>query len=908
MDDNQSFRSMINAAGNRAISSFAISGIASTGDNSTNIILSGGEVLQLPSGVVVNQAIANLPRFPASTFIGREDALRRLDDAASTTDANSLSCHVIYGMGGVGKSELAIQYAETHRSDYKLIWWISADSSQAIREGLTALAQRIYPPLSILGNIEQNEEWAVGWLQCNSNWLLILDNVETPLDVKGLLGQLSGGQIIITTRRKVRWPAQTRGIELKVLVQSDAADLVMSIVEPGLVADRALAYDLASELGHLPLALDQACAYINQTQISVSRYLQLLSQNPDRAYNSHSEDREPHETIARIWNITLQRLKDRSSWAVTVLGVLAIYAPTPVPRAIMMHDNDLVDFDEALGLLSSYSLIELKDDLVSLHQLLRSVVRLDLDFDEFQRASTIAFLWIAHTLPGDPETHTAEWPLMRSLAPHVRCLAEQTDPSEDEVIDACIGAVLNTYALFERILGNYKNASTLISNAYRFVAAGDAADSEKVIALHNNEAAILWEVARRDEAIALLKEASVSADRIYGLQSEEALAIRMNAASLLSSDGRFAEAEAELRKVLKVSLGTLGEEHPHTRLCRINLAATLNGMGLIREAADEIRKVSLSSSDGLSNSSPIAVYGRKQLVKILHSLGELGAAKTEIDELVEHLIELFGERHPDTLTVRDTRACTIGQLGYVEEAVAELREVLAMRQEVLGKAHPDTLTSLSNLASYLARSGQLMEAEEKSRSALHLSVSVLGEGHFETLTSRNNYANLLDRLGRFGEAEKEIRATIKLRMVALGERHLETLKSRNNLAVILAHRGRNTQAARELRSIIEDLVDILGEGHPFTLQARTTLAVVWTKMHHFDSAVSEARKVVEVQAATLGARHSDTLESVRFVEDIIANAQLGSGASKSVTYGDVSRNATCPCGSGRKFKRCCARA
>lgn len=135
-------------------------------------------------------------------FVGRDSALGRLTGALAG-DASAVVTQAVYGLGGVGKSELALQYAVACRAEYPLIWWITAEDAARVQAGLAALATRLCRPVATAGTTAEAADWAVGWLQVHRGWLLILDNVSDPDDVEPLLGQLAGGHILITTRRDI---------------------------------------------------------------------------------------------------------------------------------------------------------------------------------------------------------------------------------------------------------------------------------------------------------------------------------------------------------------------------------------------------------------------------------------------------------------------------------------------------------------------------------------------------------------------------------------------------------------------------------------------------------------------------------------------------------------------------------
>ena len=242
----------------------------------------------------------------------------------------------VYGLGGVGKSELALHHAVACRADYSLIWWITAEDGDADRRPgwrrwPRGCAAR-WPPR---GPRRRRPAWAVGWLQAHPGWLLILDNVNDPADVGPLLGELTGGHIVITTRRDTGWDKIAVPVRLDVLDPGPAADLIAARTGSAEPAGRDAAAAIAAELGYLPLALDQAAAYITQTRITPAAYLRRLREHPAVMYaagagpgaadhrpgvgHHHRRDRRPppgrDRRCCTSWPATPPTTSPASSWA-----------------------------------------------------------------------------------------------------------------------------------------------------------------------------------------------------------------------------------------------------------------------------------------------------------------------------------------------------------------------------------------------------------------------------------------------------------------------------------------------------------------------------------------------------------------------------------------------------------------
>ncbi len=244
-----------------------------------------GELLALavphPASVDLPDVMRGLPRRPARVFEGRGDALGVLE-AALAARGGVVVAQAVYGLGGVGKSELALQYADTRQREYRLVWWITASDAGQLEAGLAGLAGRLCPPAATAGTTAKAAGWAIGWLQAHDGWLLILDNVEDTAYVEPLLGQVGAGHVVITTRRDVDWTRLADPVLLDVLDPAAAVQLLLRRIGGHEADDKETAGQIAADLGFLPLALDQAAAYIVAQRITLAAYLDNLHRVPAR--------------------------------------------------------------------------------------------------------------------------------------------------------------------------------------------------------------------------------------------------------------------------------------------------------------------------------------------------------------------------------------------------------------------------------------------------------------------------------------------------------------------------------------------------------------------------------------------------------------------------------------------------
>ncbi|MGW4662240.1 tetratricopeptide repeat protein [Streptosporangium sandarakinum] len=529
-----------------------------------------------------HEPVRHLEAPRAQQFVGRAQELERLRTLLSGEEAPVVVRQVVYGMGGVGKSELVRQYAHTCQDRYPVAWWITADSLRNLQQGLAALATALHPPVGLIGDIEQAATWALDWLQAHPGWLVVLDNVEDPDDIRPCLNRLSAGHLVITTRRDVYWPGLT-SLALPVLDSAPALDLMRAIIGQSQLLSPAQVTDLATiaaELEYLPLALEQAAAYMHQQRCSPTRYLQQLREEPARTHSRFPHGGEAERIMAKLWYHHLTALQDqdhRTGLATEhLLRVLSCYAPGDIPRTLLgdlppgdhrpeTGKGSEQEWEEELGVLASYSMIARSgvDDAetISMHRLFQSVIRHGLDYDNPRQhaARHTALTWMRQALPPDPASNVRGWPIWRDLIPHIDALASchrhRAEPSE-------LGYILSQAYIFTSTQGQHQRAHDLAKRALTIAKAAHGPNHPTVASSLGNLANSLRDLGRPGEAVPLEQRALVIAEAAYGPDHPD-VAIRLgNLADSFCDLGRPGEAMPLFERALVITEAIYGPNHP----------------------------------------------------------------------------------------------------------------------------------------------------------------------------------------------------------------------------------------------------------------------------------------------------------------------------------------------------------
>ncbi|MEJ2852111.1 MULTISPECIES: tetratricopeptide repeat protein [unclassified Saccharothrix] len=518
-------------------------------------------------------AVAGVGRVPVGSgvFVGRSGELGRLE-AAVTGSGGRAVVVAVHGLGGVGKSTFAARFAELHAGRFSPVWWVTADSAAAIDAGLAELAAAVAPETAVLPS-EQRVELGVRWLATHEDWLLVLDNVTSPKDVAGLLGRVRTGTVLLTSRQRSGW----RGVEmvpLDVLAYDEAVELLTRIVRSEWPeADLDGAEALCAELGWLPLAVEQAGAYLAQTRITPTAYLDRLARYPARMFTATAEGGDAQRTMARVWHVTLDRLADTPT-AGWLLRLSAWFAPDGIPRALLAEAVEEPELSEALGRLASYNMITLTAETVTVHRLVQAVTRTPDPTDPHRQPTDIAAArdtaatTLATALAEQHPKNPASRPVYRTVLSHARTLLAHTTPDTDT---SHTGRVLNDLGLFLQEQGDIRTAIAFHTRATSTCHRLAGPDDPDTLTSRNNLASAYESAGDLDRAIPLYEANLTDSERVLGPDHPDTLSSRNNLAFAYHEAGDAGRAIPLFEAALADSERVHGSHHPTTTAIRSNL-------------------------------------------------------------------------------------------------------------------------------------------------------------------------------------------------------------------------------------------------------------------------------------------------------------------------------------------------
>ncbi|MGY1602367.1 FxSxx-COOH system tetratricopeptide repeat protein [Geodermatophilus sp. SYSU D00815] len=705
-------------------------------------------------------------------FTGRDGMLAELRRRLRTGET-TLVVQALYGLGGVGKTQLALEYAHRFAADYDLVWWIDAQQAVLVPDQLTALAARLDLPVG--PTVPDTVDRLLDELRDRDRWLLVFDNVERPADVAGY--RPGGAGHVLITSRSPGWGALGGRMEVDVLTRAETVGLLQARL-PGL--DGELADELAAELGDLPLAAAQAAGYLEQTDLPPADYLRrfrtrratLLGKGEVVGYDGR---------LDTTWTLSLERLRDQDPAAVALLELASFLAPEPVPLTLIGEHPEVVDeplrsaaadpdaLADTVGALVGYSLARRHTDGFELHRLVQAVVRHRLPDDRQRARIHDAVALLAAALPGDPEDQST-WTAYARLGAHVLAVARQAD-------------------------GSPAGRRMVLDTARYLHARGDTHACRAVC----EELLDRWRSVLGPDDPDTLTAAGTLVLTLYVLGEQESAVVPLG--------------EDTLRRCHRV----LGPEHPVTLLTATNLAGARITFGNVEQAHALGEETEHRCRRVLGPDHPTSLLATALLGVARITMGEVERARGLGEDALQRCHRVLGPDHPTSLLT--AAALTLAQLadGEAERACALGQDTLERCRRVLGADHGITLQAGAPLPLALVQLGEVERARALAQDGWERCSRVLGPDHPVTLLTGS--ALILPRLlgGEADQARALGQDVWERCRRVLGADHAITLSAGAALPLVLAQLGETEQARALGADILPRCRRVLGPKHPITV-------------------------------------------------------------------------------------------
>lgn len=739
-------------------------------------------------------------------FTGREELLTKLRASLTTTATAAVVPlpQALQGLGGVGKTQLALEYAWRYRGFYDLVWWVPADQPMLVPGTLATLADELkLRPAASMG-IDEAAAAVRDALQRGDpidRWLLIFDNADEPEEIREFIPEGGPGHVLITSRNS-RWSGMAETVPVDVFSTSESVAFLRKRLEREVQQEEA--EHLASELGDLPLALEQAAALQVMTGMSTEEYVEQLSKHT-RALLGMSKSTEYPHTMTAAWQLSVQEVENRLPEAAELLRCLAFFGPDPIPRIVFRRgrksgvermepilSKPLV-LNQAFAELNRFALIKVEQEAgtVQVHRLVQALLRDSLGEEERETIRHEVHLLLAGGAPADPED-TANWDDYSGLLPHVRPSGLTRCPV-DVVQRFGIDVVRYLYRV-----ANYTFARSFADEFLGHWSAASGPSSANVLRLRRHLGNVLWQVGAYRESRELNEETLGLMREEFGAEHEETLRVALTYGANLRAQGGFHEALQHDRELLAAHEKVFGPTDPATLRVINNLAIDHTLLSEYERALElqELAFVEQSSArEGVSKWDVQSSWNG--LARVTRLSGDHYRACDVGEEAYANGIRELQLEHPLTLIAARDLSIARRRIGDLDKALELIQETHARLHKLLGPDNPETLAAMVALSNTLRQLRQLDQARLTAAEALERYRHIFGDEHPFTYGCMTNLA-LLDRARGIARKAAELDGRSHDGLVAtVGRLHGYTFASAVNLASDRAALG-DTAGAREL--------------------------------------------------------------------------------------------------------------
>ena len=808
-------------------------------------------------------------------FTGREKELSDL-----TIVLQSERGHIpqaLSGPGGVGKTQIAIEYIYRYRSSYQAVFWVQSNTREELITSFVAIARLLNLATKDVSNMDTLVANVKQWLTLHDDWLLILDNIEDlellyefmPLEIKG--------HLLLTT------PSQILGelalnIEIEPMMPEEGALLLLrcadllarnTTFENLSTSKKTLALELFQELGGLPLALDQAGAYIQETQCGIADYLHEYRQWRARLLQRRGKLRKSHpESVTTTFLLSFERVKKSYPASANLLRLCAFLAPEAIPQELFTKDFEhLVQqsqedvsvrgiLDEIIVALRAYSLIrrDTGKKTLSVHRLAQAVLRDTMDEVTSQIWAEQAVKAVHRVFPsGEYET----WSLCERYLTHALECAKLIKQYTLHLIEAAELLVCTAHYLNER--GQYRETELLAQQA--LILQEERFGSEHLATSHclSLLATSYDGQGRYNEAERLLQRVLEIDKNVLGPTNAAVATDLKNLAYLYRRQGFYEQAEPLYQEVLNIYEQTQGPLHPDTAVSLNKLATLYLDQGKYEQAAPLYKwalDIYMRTPDSLH---PDVAENLHHLALVYSKQGEYKQAESLFKQSLVIWEQTLGTKHPQTIATLSSLASVYNDEGLYEQAASLYQQVLETREQILGPLHPDTMHSLNDLASLYTDQGQYEKAEQLQQRALAISEKILRPEHPTIAIISNNLARLYIEQGKYEQAEALLLRTIALEEKRSELEHPDLTTGLSNLANLYVEQGKYEQAQNLYRRVLTIREHALGSQHPETAHSLNSLAAFHYAQGEYGQAEQLWQQALAIRERTLGPRHPDTV-------------------------------------------------
>jgi len=647
-------------------------------------------------------------------FTGREPLLTLLHEQLSSTRMAALTqAQALYGLGGIGKTQTAAEYAFRYGDEYAHVFWMWAATQETLDADFVKLAQLLNLPEKDEQDQTQIVAAVKSWLSANESWILILDNADDLPMAREFLPLSHNGYVLFTTRDQAAGMIAA-SVEVEKLPLQDGALLLLRwsnrldkdrSFDQAQTGDRAAAERIVEEMDGLPLALVQAGAYIVETACSLEDYLDLYKTHHKELLARHSRLMLDYpKTVATTWSLSFQQIEQQSPGAADLLRFCAFLAPDVIPEELLMRGTaeqsanlevearDQFKLNEALGVLLRYSLVRREESthILSIHRLVQTVLK-----DSMDQETQLA--WAERTIQAVnaifPETSSSisekQQYFMQNYLPHVQECAALISRYHLHSHEA--SQLLSKAGDFLYVHGFYHQSQALHQQALEIRKLAYGPEHPTIAESLTALAILASNQEDNEQAEQFYIQALIIREKTLGPDNPDTTRSRNNLSVIYRKQGKYEQAEQLLQQALSISEQTLGSEHSDTLNFVINLAKLYSEQHKYEQAEQLLKRALTTSERVLEVGHPLIAYNLNLLAMVSYEQEHYEQAEQLWKQSLAILEKTLGSKHPACAETLNNLAVLYFAQGLYRKAQSFCQKALSISEKMLGPEHPDTI-------------------------------------------------------------------------------------------------------------------------------------------------------------------------------------------------------------------------
>ena len=792
-------------------------------------------------------------------FTGREELLRSLYEKLNREHSMALTqSWAISGLGGIGKTQIALEYAYQYRQNYSAVFWISAATRETLQAGIITIAELLQLPEKDEQDQEKVLQAVKRWLTTHQKWLLILDNVDDVAIAHNVVPPERPGHLLLTTRVQAlgtlaqRIEVETMGIVEATLFLLRRAKILAAdgLLEWVSEKDLAGAEAVAIEMDFLPLALDQAGAYIEEVGCSLSAYLDL--------YRTHRKDLLQHrgqmptdhpEPVTTTWSLSFQKIEQTIPAAAELLRLCAFLEPDAIPEELIGEGaaqlgpvlesiaKNAFKLNEAIEALRKFSLLQRNPEtkMLRIHRLVQAVLKDAIETEE-----------------------------QRQWAERVVRATNAIFPESVEMV---------TSSQCRRYLPQAQICTMLIQNyAFAFVEAAS---------LLYRTACYLRDYALYEQAEPLFQRAIQIREQELGLEHLLVAEALHGLADLYLEQGKYSGAEALFERALRVREQELGVEHPLTATSLDRFGHLYYRQGKYEQAEPLLLSALHTFEQALGPDHPQVASPLNNLGRLYWQQGKYEQAEPLLLRASHIFEQVSGPEHPQVASPLANLGTLYWQQGRYELAETFYQRALHIYEQAFGPEHPQAASPLHGLGILYCQQGKYELAEIFYQRALHIYEQMSGFESPQVTYPLNSLGLLYCQQGKYELAESALERALRVREQAFGPAHPQVTYSLNSLGRLYWQQGKYELAESFYRRALCIRERTFGPDHPMLAEPLNGLANLYREQDRYEQAEAFYQRVLILRQQHLGPQHPDVAETLH---DLAYFYRLQQQTSEAVSH------------------------